>query len=245
MKDEMYEEMYRTDQFHWWFRAKREIVMGLAASCLSGSPGKKIIDFGCGCGMMLETMTPYGTVTGTDLSPLALAYCANRFTGELRQLDLSAPAEPWAAYDFGIALDLLEHIEDDAAAAKNILRFLRPGGQCIITVPAYQWLWSSHDENCMYKRRYTKKSLWALMSQAGFEIEYLSYYNTLLFPLAALVRSLSKLMPFDRASSVENNSWNPVVNSILYHIFRLEKGRICHGRTFPFGLSLIALVKRP
>lgn len=83
------------------------------------------------------------------------------------------------------------------------------------------------------------------MSQAGFEIEYLSYYNTLLFPLAALVRSLSKLMPFDRASSVENNSWNPVVNSILYHIFRLEKGRICHGRTFPFGLSLIALVKRP
>lgn len=94
MKDEMYEEMYRTDQFHWWFRAKREIVMGLAASCLSGSPGKKIIDFGCGCGMMLETMTPYGTVTGTDLSPLALAYCANRFTGELRQLDLSAPAEP-------------------------------------------------------------------------------------------------------------------------------------------------------
>ena len=60
MKDEMYEEMYRTDQFHWWFRAKREIVMGLAASCLSGSPGKKIIDFGCGCGMMLETMTPYG-----------------------------------------------------------------------------------------------------------------------------------------------------------------------------------------
>ena len=117
--------------------------------------------------------------------------------------------------------------------------------RCIITVPAYQWLWSSHDENCMHKRRYTKKSLWALMSQAGFEIEYLSYYNTLLFPLAALVRSLSKLMPFDRASSVENNSWNPVVNSILYHIFRLEKGRICHGRTFPFGLSLIALVKRP
>lgn len=90
MKDEMYEEMYRTDQFHWWFRAKREIVMGLAASCLSGSPGKKIIDFGCGRGMMLETMTPYGTVTGTDLSPLALAYCANRFTGELQRGPLGA-----------------------------------------------------------------------------------------------------------------------------------------------------------
>lgn len=97
----------------------------------------------------------------------------------------------------------------------------------------------------MHKRRYTKKSLWALMNQAGFEIEYLSYYNTLLFLPAALIRSLSKLMPFDRASTVENNSWNPVVNSILYHIFRVEKGRICRGKTFPFGLSMIALVRRP
>lgn len=242
---EMYDNMYKTDRYHWWFRAKREIVMALAAPYLSSPPAKKIIDFGCGCGMMLEALSPYGEVTGADISPLALDFCRERFSGELRQADLSVPAEPWAAYDFGIALDILEHIEDDSTAAENLFRFTRPGGVCVVTVPAYQWLWSSHDENCMHKRRYSKKALERMLVRAGFQLAYLSYYNTLLFPPAALVRLLSKLVPFDRASSAENQFRDSRLNSVLYRIFRLEKGWICRGRAFPFGLSLIAVARRP
>lgn len=132
--------------------------------------------------MMLETLAPYGTVTGADVSPLALDYCRKRFSGELRRLNLSVPIEPWTDYDFGVALELLEHIGDNSAAAGNILRFLRPGGFCVVMAPVYPWLWSSYDENCMHQRRYTKKSLRTLLVQAGFEVEHLSYYNTLLFP---------------------------------------------------------------
>lgn len=245
MKQEMYEHIYQTDRQHWWFRAKREIVMALIASRLSSSRDAKILDFGCGCGMMLEVLSSYGEVTGADVSQTALDYCKKRFSGELCLMDLSVPCTPWAAYDLGIALDLLEHIDRDATAAQNLLSFLRPGGLCIITVPAYQALWSSHDENCMHKRRYTKKSLRTLLVQAGFEIEYLSYYNCLLFPLAAPIRILSKLLPFDRSSSMENNCSNPVLNSILYHTFSLEQKRVCRGKTFPFGLSLIALARCP
>ena len=245
MKHEMYDNMYQTDTYHWWFRGKREIVLGLAAPVLSMPGEKKIIDFGCGCGAMLRELTQYGTVTGTDFSQLALDYCRERFHGELRQIDLSVPVEPWVAYDFGVALDMLEHIEDDLTAAKNLCRFMRPGGTCIITVPAYQWLWSAHDENCMHKRRYDKSSLRELLVQAGFQVEYLSYYNTLLFPPAALVRLLSKLFRLDQASSMENGFRDSFLNQLLYRIFSLEKSWICKGKTFPFGLSLIAMVKQP
>jgi len=170
MKQEMYDSMYRTERYHWWFHGKRELVLALAAPYLSALPAPHIIDFGCGCGAMLEALSPFGTVTGADFSPLALDYCRKRFPCELRQLDLSLPSVPNARFDFGVALDVLEHIENDLTAAKNIFSCLRPGGTCIITVPAYQWLWSAHDENCMHKRRYDRRTLQSLLLRSGFEI---------------------------------------------------------------------------
>lgn len=245
MKHEMYENMYQTDTYHWWFRGKREIVLALAEPILSAPGEKKLIDFGCGCGAMLPELVKYGAVTGADFSQTALEYCKERFSGELRRIDLSAPVQPWASYDFGVALDVLEHIGEDSVAAKNLYDFMCPGGTCVITVPAYQWLWSAHDENCMHKRRYNKKTLNGLLVQAGFQVEYLSYYNTLLFPPAALVRLLSKLFRLDKGSSVENGFRDSLLNQILYRIFSMEKSWIRKERTFPFGLSLIAKVKRP
>lgn len=203
MKQEMYDSMYRTERYHWWFHGKRELVLALAAPYLSALPAPHIIDFGCGCGAMLEALSPFGTVTGADFSPLALDYCRKRFPCELRQLDLSLPSVPNARFDFGVALDVLEHIENDLTAAKNIFSCLRPGGTCIITVPAYQWLWSAHDENCMHKRRYDRRTLQSLLLRSGFEIEFLSYYNALLFPAAAAVRLLSRCLHTDRESSLE------------------------------------------
>lgn len=247
MKQEMYDNMYLTDSYHWWFRGKREIVLGLAEPVLSTAGKIKSIDFGCGCGMMLRELARYGEVAGADFSPLALEYCKekNGDVGGLYQIDLSVPVEPWETYDFGVALDILEHIEDDLLAAQNLYHFIRPGGTCIITVPACQWLWSAHDKNCMHKRRYHKAMLRELLVKAGFQVEYISYYNTLLFPPAALVRLISKLLRLDQASSLENKFRDSFLNQALYRIFHMEKGWICKGRTFPIGLSLIAKVKKP
>lgn len=246
MKREMYDNMYLTDTYHWWFRGKREIVLGLSKPELLANRGGRMIDFGCGCGMMLGELAQYGEVAGADFSPIALEYCKEKIgQGGLHQIDLSMPVEPWEIYDFGIALDILEHIENDLLAAQNLFRFIRTGGTCIITVPAYQWLWSAHDENCMHKRRYNKAMLNDLLLKAGFRVEYISYYNTLLFPPAMLVRLVSKLLRLDKASSAENDFRDSPLNRMLYHIFHLEKGWICKGRTFPFGLSLIAKVTKP
>lgn len=247
MKREMYDNMYLTDTYHWWFRGKREIILELAKPELTSGKGVRTIDFGCGCGMMLGELARYGKVSGADFSPLALEYCKEKLgnEGDLHQIDLSLPVEPWANYDFGIALDILEHIDNDLLAAQNLYRFIRPGGVCIITVPAYQWLWSTHDENCMHKRRYNKVMLRELLVKAGFHVAFISYYNTFLFPPAMLIRLISKIFRLDQTSSMENEFQDSLLNQILYRIFHLEQKWLCKGRTFPFGLSLIAKVMRP
>lgn len=97
----------------------------------------------------------------------------------------------------------------------------------------------------MHKRRYDRRTLQSLLLRSGFEIEFLSYYNALLFPAAAAVRLLSRCLHTDRESSLENGFRDSPVNRLLFRIFRLEKGVLGRGRTFPFGLSLIAVVRRP
>lgn len=242
----MYDKMYETETFHWWFHAKREIVLALAAPYLSGLVDGRLVDFGCGCGAMLAALEAYGKPVGLDFSERALRYCRGRFSGELKRTDLSAPIrENGGQYDFGVALDILEHIDDDLTAAKNLRFLLRPGGVCVVTAPAFQWLWSSHNVNCMHKRRYDKRQLRELLSAAGFQVDFISYYNCYLFVPAAAVRLISKILPFDRGSSLENKARDSFANRLLYRIFLSEKSVLCAGKTFPFGLSLIAVAKKP
>jgi len=245
MKNEMYDSMFRIETRHWWFRGKRDIVLSLAEPLLSQKRRPKLIDLGCGCGAMIKALEPYGDVTGVDFSDLPLAYCRERFGGTMKKLDLSVPIETEEQFDLGVALDILEHIDRDDIAAANIYALLRDGGHCIVTVPAYQWLWSSHDENCMHKRRYCKKQLEALLLNAGFKLAYISYYNCILFAAAAAVRLVSRCIRADRDSSLENHFRDSLLNRILYRIFSGEKKRISKKKTFPFGLSLIALVEKP
>ena len=217
MKSYMYDSMYRQGLTHWWFRGKREIVLGLLDSFYDPSQGS-LIDFGCGCGLMLQALSHYGPVTGADFSE---------------------------QYQVGVALDILEHIQADQTAAENIYRALAPGGKCVITVPANQWMWSAHDENCMHVRRYSRETLQSLLLNSGFEVEYISYYNFFLFLPIAAVRILAKLFHLDQDSSMENKTRDGWVNELLYQIFRAERTWIGARRHFPFGVSLIALVSKP
>ena len=245
MKDFIYDNLYRQDQFHWWYRGKREIVLSLLDTLPPREPKGKIIDFGCGCGLMLKELDRYGEPTGADFSKQALDYCRKRFSGPLVQQDLSIPYAGEGKYALGIALDILDHIPDDRTAAENLCRFLEPGGTCVITVPANQWMWSAHDENCMHVRRYSRQSLQRLLTGAGFHIDYISYYNSLLFFPAALSRLASRALHLDQDDTMESAFQDNWLNRLLYHVFRSEKYWIAKGRHFPFGVSLIAVVTKP
>jgi SAM-dependent methyltransferase len=138
-------------------------------------------------------------------------------------------------------LDVLEHVPDDLASLRAIHRRLKPGGALLLTVPANPWMWSAHDAAHHHFRRYTKKQLAELFLRSGLEVQLLSYFNTLLFPLVAAARVTGKVT---RKDSADDSLPSAPVTSVLRRVFGLEAGII--GRVpMPFGVSLVAVVRRP
>ena len=242
MEKWMYDTYSQIESTHWWFKARKDIINDLLNKNVTKS-NCKIADFGCCCGANFEVLSRYGNVTGIDLSDIAIDYCKSKYNIPLIKMDLSKETNMSSQFDYGVALDIIEHIEDDKTAVKNIYNLLNPNGVCIVTVPAYQWLWSKHDENCMHFRRYKKEELEKLLVDAGFNIKFISYYNTRLFPASCIVRFLSNAFHLDKDSSFENNCKDSLLNKTLYTIFSGEKNRIKKMKTYPFGLSLIAIIE--
>ena len=241
MNENMYEAMYEIEKTHWWFRAKREIVLSIIDPFANK---QTIIDFGCGTGIMLESLCKTGEATGLDFSEKALEFCRKRVNVQLVQANLSEKLPFVSEYDIGVALDVLEHLEDDLVALKNVKSALNHGGKLIITVPAFMFLWSAHDENCAHKRRYRIKELEALIKKSGLEIEYLSYYNFWLFPIIAMLRCFSKVFNTNKDSGMENKINSKIINTLLYRILKSEELFIRNRVKLPFGVSLIAILRR-
>jgi SAM-dependent methyltransferase len=135
-------------------------------------------------------------------------------------------------------LDVLEHVEADREALESIARKLRPGGRILITVPAHPWMWSAHDVVNHHQRRYTRKALRNVVEAAGLKLDMMSYFNSLLFPLAAAARLAGRIT---RNRDSDDKLPPRPVNSLFEFLFGLERHAI--GRvSLPPGVSLVALV---
>jgi hypothetical protein len=156
--------------------------------------------------------------------------------------DLQVDGVPMA--DAVCFFDVLEHLDDDVAALRAASSRLNPGGLIFATVPAYQWLWSSHDVINHHRRRYTASSLLSSLDHARLEAIVLGYYNSRLFPLAVTKR----LMDRKRNGALESLLPVPAqpLNELLYRVFRSEKKRLTGqpARPFSFGLSLVLVAKQ-
>jgi SAM-dependent methyltransferase len=141
--------------------------------------------------------------------------------------------------DMVVMLDVLEHIDDDLGALKAVSRKLKSGARLLVTVPALPFLWSVHDQEHHHKRRYTAQTLRAVVEQSGLELEKISYFNTLLFPLIAGVRGLKAMTGNTQPDTGVPAPW---LNSILTTIFGLE--RFLVGRfPLPIGVSLMMVAR--
>jgi len=245
MREIMYDAIYKNEKTHWWYCARREIVLSLLDLSLENMRKLKMIDFGCGTGAMLETLSEFGEVTGVDFSDKALEYCKSKFDGKLLQVNLNEKILLEDKYDIAVAMDVLEHLDDDYTGLCNMKNALINGGNLIITVPAFMFMWSAHDDNNFHKRRYTAKNLKQLLLKAGFEIKYLSYYNFWIFPIVAFLRVFFNLFKFNKNSEAENKKSNKFVNGLLYRIFKSEKLFVSRNISLPFGVSLITVAKKP
>ena len=240
----MYKLFYEIQKKHWWFVSKKKIVSCFIENILNGQKKKEIniLDVGCGSGLMLEKLSEYGTVYGMDFSDEAIKFSGEIFAGEIRKgaLPNEVPFED-NFFDLIVALDVIEHIDEDIDSLKTIKTKLKKGGKAIITVPAYMFLWSEFDEINQHKRRYTVSDLKNKLEKSGLGINKISYYNTFLFPIVYIVRIGNKLLKKNAENEV--NMPAKYVNIILEKIFSFES-LLLNKINMPFGVSILAIVEK-
>jgi SAM-dependent methyltransferase len=227
---------------HWWYRGRRTVLDGVLARL--GLPAHaRILDAGCGSGRNMVELARFGTVTGVELSQTSVALARARDTGEV--IAGSVLEMPFAddSFDVAVTLDVIEHLEDDLAALRELRRTVAPGGSLLVTVPAYQWLWSGHDEINHHHRRYTRRSLQRVAEQAGWKQLRTTYFNSLLLPVAILLRVLERVDTKTTESSLD--LWVPPgpANWLLERPLALEAAMIARGGRIPAGLSLLAVFR--
>ena len=232
------------ERTHWWFTARREILLSVTQRYVPA--GGAILDVGCGTGYFIEAAAERYEAWGVDPSPAAVEMCRERGLDRVVEgsaYDLSAAED--RRFDAVCFLDVLEHLDDDARALGEGVRLLRPGGVVIATVPAFMFLWSEHDVVNHHRRRYRLPQLRSLFLGAGLSIERLTYYNFWLFPLAGVDRLASRLV--DRGVPGELRVPPKPVNRLMAAAFRLERERVADASRppFPFGLSILAVGRRP
>ena len=241
MEAKVFERMAELDSRHWWFVARRNILRAIIQRIVQPPAGARILEIGCGTGHNLAMLGEFGRVEASELDPTARKLASKRLG---RRIEAAALPDlsvfPEASYDLIALLDVLEHVADDRAALAAIRSRLKPGGKLLVTVPANPWMWTAHDAAHHHHRRYTKSQLKGEMLRAGFAIDLLSPFNTVLFPLIAAVRAAGKLTGSE--SSDDEMPPKPV-NAVLQKLFGLESTLI--GRLpFPFGVSLVAVARR-
>lgn len=240
MEEIIYQTTAALEEHHWWFLGRRRIIKKVLND-LALPNNAKILEVGCGTGGNLLLLSHYGEVFGIELDKFAREYAMKR--GKACVMPGSLPHDiPYQDnfFDLIVLLDVLEHVEEDDISLVKLFNKLKLGGYLLITVPAFSYLWSIHDELHHHKRRYTYKSLETKIIGSGYKIIFHSYINAFLFPIIAALR----LFKISRATG---DLFMPprLINTILFKIFSFE----CHLLnliSLPFGLSLlIVALKNP
>lgn len=234
----VYDRMAAHDSTHWWYRARRDILADYL-SRYGGLPAQaRILEIGCGTGHNLPMLARFGTVDAIEIDPAARAIASQRLGKPVGDAPLpELPGVAQGAYDLVAVLDVVEHIEDDVAALAAMATCLKPGGKILVAVPAHQWMWSAHDVVNHHHRRYSKATLSAAIVRAGLTPTRLTYFNSLLFPLAAVARVAGRLL--GRDDSDDSPPAKPL-NALFERVFRLERHMVGRVPLSP-GLSIVTL----
>lgn len=240
MNPEIYREMAALQEAHWWFVARRRILATVIRQ-LALPPQAEILEIGCGTGGNLPMLAGFGQVRAMEYDHYACDIAAGLSGIPIVIGGLPEPV-PFDdnMFDLVCLLDVLEHVEDDGVALARVKRLLKPTGRLLVTVPAYAWLWSAHDDAHQHKRRYTAGMLRVCAGKAGLAVHCLGYFNALLFPLIVGIRLARKLAgtPGNDSDAAMPSSW---LNSLLTVTFGAERHFLRHC-LFPFGTSVLAVL---
>lgn len=246
MKKEEYKNMENLDQTHWWFLGVTSIILSVLNRYYKGSKDLEILDAGSGTCWLSLSLMEYGKVTALDIEESVLGICRKRGVSEVILADVQDMPIKDNKFDIIVCSEVLYHlyVADDAKAMNEFYRILKPGGRLLVKVPAHSYLSASHDKANLTRKRYEKHEVRDLYIKSGFEIDFLSYANFLLFPIVYTKRMIENL--FNKGGGEDKSdirkTWGPV-NFILLSILRFE-GWLLSKTALPQGSSILCVGRK-
>ena len=242
-----YEVMAAVEGQHWWYGGMRAITAAILDAVYSERRDLQILDAGCGTGGNGLFLRRYGWVVGIDLAPEAISLGGPRLPGRLARGSVLDIPFADASFDLVTSFDVLYHraVPNEERALGEMWRVLRPGGRLLIRVPAYEFLRGKHDRAVHTRRRYTAGQAQALLQAGGFTVERHSYINSLLFPLPLAQRLLESALPELERRESDLTLPAPLLNEALRWPMAAEAAWLARGRSFPIGLSVVCLARKP
>ncbi len=243
MDSAAFAHMAATESTHWWFVGRRAVIDALLDGMELPTSGD-ILEAGCGTGGNLATLSRRGRIAAFEPHIDALAFARTRHPdADIREGSLPG-AMPYeaASFDLVAALDVLEHVDSDVDSAQALVEMVRPGGWLLVTVPAHQALWGSHDRRLHHRRRYGRAQLLRLFESSDVDLIRVTPFNVILSPIALVYRVAERALGLDLGNQ-ERIPWHPV-NVALGALFHAESVLVRRGLPIPFGLSYAAIFRR-
>jgi len=230
-----YPDLYRR---HWWWRVRERILLEKIDALIGTARGKaRLLDVGCGAGLFFSELERFGYVEGIESDDVAIAQ-SGAWRNRIVAAQLDARFTPTEPYDLVLMLDVIEHVPDHAELLRHVARVLRPDGRILITVPAFNALWTNHDTLNHHVRRYSARLMRKTLREAGLQTVYLEYFfQSLVLPKLA-VRAVEAVMrPPQTVPRVPTHLLNQLLKSWFLAEYRT-------ARWLPFGGSLLAVAGR-
>jgi SAM-dependent methyltransferase len=244
MEEHVYHLYRQREDSWWWGVGRRALIRSLCRRYGSTGSWPRILEVGCGTGAMLVELERLGAAYGLDIAPLAARYCRERGVDSVCLGDAQALPYGDGRFDLVVTVDLLEHLDDDLAALREMLRVCCRGGLFIGTVPAFQFLWSGRDVQLHHRRRYTLAEVSAKLAEAGFRILKISYVNLLFFPIVFLLLHTGRFSASGHNLAMDYALVPPLANRLVSRLVEYEAWLLTR-MNLPFGTSIVWVARRP
>ncbi|MFC1532343.1 class I SAM-dependent methyltransferase [Thermodesulfobacteriota bacterium] len=246
MKNNEYKISYNLEESYWWFVGKQFLVRdNFKRLAINRINNDKILDIGCGTGIILKFLENFGISFGMELSSEAIHFLMRRDLKLIARSDANQSI-PFKSHTFAAitCLDVLEHLDNDLNLLREAVRVCKPGGNIIITVPAFDILWSAHDEALHHKRRYTLRQILKKVGPMNCNVIKASYYNTCLFLPIFAFRKINLFL--FKKKHAQSDFFLPLpewLNKMLILLYIAEL-KLLRCFSFPFGVSILLILQK-
>ncbi|MBI2641758.1 class I SAM-dependent methyltransferase [Candidatus Roizmanbacteria bacterium] len=243
MKISEYENIFRNEDNHFYYVANHRIVLSLVNKYLGHKKMVRLLDVGCGTGLLAKKLAKFGKVSGVDIHEEAIKYARIRNV-DVKKASITKLPFLNNSFDVVVCIDVLNHrwVKNERRALLELYRVLKPSGFLIIRASANKWLHLVHDKHVWLKKRYEKEDFERKLHGAGFTVKRSSYVNMMLLPMALLLSIFEKMTKTNKPTSAISHV-SSLINIFFTFLLSLES-YVLPFIDLPFGIALIAVCKK-